>query len=147
MIIGAPDLLLDVVCNDKIDLSKVDILVVDDINLIKKNKQLENLEKVLELLPSEKQNIVYTNRRSKETKYILQKILKAPEEIKVDKTKEQEVDCSPKAVLQTDKKAKPTFNVVEDKEALDLVKKYNSYNNKTPRFILVKGIVAEGEEK
>ena len=50
VIIGAPDLLLDVVNNDKIDLSKVDILVVDDINLIKKNKQLENLEKILDIL-------------------------------------------------------------------------------------------------
>lgn len=149
VIIGAPDLLLDVVNSEKIDLSKVDILVVDDINLIKKNKQLENLEKVLELLPADKQNIVYTNRRSKETQDILQKILKAPEEIKVDKAKEQEVDTTPKVVPtpQVEKKAKPLFNVVEDKEALDLVKKYNSYNGKTPKFILVKGIIAEGEEK
>ena len=40
-----------------------------------KYQQLENLEKILDLLPSEKQNIVYTNRRSKETQDILQKIL------------------------------------------------------------------------
>ena len=149
VIIGAPDLLLDVANNEKVDLSKVDILVVDDINLIKKNKQLENLEKILELLPAEKQNIVYTNRRSKETQGILQKILKAPEEIKVDKNKEQEVDSSSKAThqTQTEKKVKPMFNVVEDREALELVKKYNSYNGKTPRFVLIKGIIAEGEEK
>lgn len=152
VIIGAPDLLLDVVNGEKLDLSKVDILVVDDINLIKKNKQLENLEKILEMLPSEKQNIVYTNRRSKETQSILQKILKAPEEIKVDKNKEQEVDASPKANPQSqqqqpEKKVRPLFNVVEDKEALELAKKYNSYNGKTPKFILVKGIIAEGEEK
>ena len=31
--------------------------------------------------------------------------------------------------------------------SLDLVKKYNSYNGKTPKFILIKGIIAEGEEK
>ena len=37
VIIGAPDLLLDVSANSKVDLRKVDILVVDDINLIKKN--------------------------------------------------------------------------------------------------------------
>lgn len=149
VIIGAPDLLLDVVASEKIDLSKVDVLVVDDINLIKKNKQLENLEKVLELLPADKQNIVYTNRRSKETQDILQKILKAPEEIKVDKNKEQEVDTAPKVapLPQVEKKTKPLFNVVEDKEALELVKKYNSYNGKTPKFILVKGIIADGEEK
>ena len=147
VIIGAPDLLIDVVNNDKVDLSKVDILVVDDINLIKKNKQLENLEKVLDLLPSEKQNIVYTNRRSKETQDILQKILKTPEEIKVDKNKEQEVDTTIKSSSVDEKKTKPLFNIVEDKEALDLVKKYNSYNGKTPKFILVKGIIAEDEER
>ena len=152
VIIGAPDLLLDVADSAKVDLSKVDILVVDDINLIKKNKQLENLEKVLAMLPSEKQNIVYTNRRSKETQDILEKILKTPEEIKIDKTKEQEVYVSIKTpqptVEKNEKKEKTGFvAAVIDKESEDLAKKYKSFNGKTPRFILVKGILAEGEEK
>ncbi|MFR8205350.1 MAG: DEAD/DEAH box helicase [Alphaproteobacteria bacterium] len=73
VIIGSPDLLVEIVENGKIDLSKTNILVVDDINLIKKNKQLDNLEKVLAMLPSEKQNIVYTNRRSRETQEVLEK--------------------------------------------------------------------------
>ena len=90
VVIGSPDLLVDLVENSKFDFSKTNILVVDDINLIKKNKQLENLEKILAILPADKQNVVYTNRRSKETQSVLEKILKAPEEIKVDKTKEQE---------------------------------------------------------
>ncbi|MFV0626182.1 MAG: DEAD/DEAH box helicase [Alphaproteobacteria bacterium] len=94
VIIGSPDLLLELIDENKIDLSNINILVVDDINLIKKQKQLENLEKVLEILPSEKQNIVYTNRRSKETQSILDKILKAPEEIKIDKDKEQEAEIA-----------------------------------------------------
>lgn len=145
VIIGAPDLLLDVSANSKVDLTKVDILVVDDINLIKKNKQLENLEKVLEILPPEKQNIVYTNRRSKETQDILEKILKAPEEIKVDKTKEQEVETP--SVVNKDKKAKTCFSSVEDKEAVELAEKFKSFNGKTPSFILIKGVIAEGEEK
>lgn len=145
VIIGAPDLLLDVSANSKVDLTKVDILVVDDINLIKKNKQLENLEKVLEILPPEKQNIVYTNRRSKETQDILEKILKAPEEIKVDKTKEQEVETP--SVVNKDKKAKTCFSSVEDKEAVELAAKFKSFNGKTPSFILIKGVIAEGEEK
>ena len=91
VIIGAPDLLLDVADNSKVDFSKVDILVVDDINLIKKRHQLANLEKILEKLPVDKQNIVFTNRRSKETQSILDKILKTPTEIKVDKNKEDEM--------------------------------------------------------
>ena len=146
VIIGAPDLLLDVADNAKVDLSKVDILVVDDINLIKKNKQLENLEKILEMLPAEKQNIVYTNRRSKETQGVLEKILKAPEEIKVDKTKEQEVDQSKTAPKAAEKKQKSPVCSLIDEAAVELAKKYNSYNGKVPNFILVKGILAEGEE-
>ena len=54
VIIGSPDLLVDLVEENKIDLSNVTILVVDDINLIKKNKQLGNLEKILDILPANK---------------------------------------------------------------------------------------------
>lgn len=151
VIIGSPDLLIELVNENRIDLAKINILVVDDINLIKKNKQLDNLEKILELLPSEKQNIVYTNRRSKETQGILDKILKAPQEIKVNKDKEQEA-------LQTvaDKPAKPEkankkpvrkhkVEEVQDKEALELMKKYNSFNGKTPRFLLNAGVIVANE--
>ena len=90
VIIASPNLLLDLVAENKVDLSKINILVVDDINLIKKFHQLENLEKVLAILPADKQNIVFTNRRSKETQSILDKILQTPEEIKVNKEKEDE---------------------------------------------------------
>lgn len=45
VIIGSPDLLVELVGEDKLDLTKTNILVVDDINLIKKKKQLGNLEK------------------------------------------------------------------------------------------------------
>lgn len=92
VIIGSPDLLIEVIEEGKLDLSNTNVLVVDDINLIKKNKQLENLEKILDILPADKQNIVYTNRRSKETQGILDRILKTPEEVKIDKTKEQEAE-------------------------------------------------------
>lgn len=144
VIIGAPDLLLEVADGSKVDLSQVDILVVDDINLIKKNKQLPNLEKVLAMLPSNKQNVVFTNRRSKETQDILSQIMQAPAEIKIDKAKEQEADAS-KAV--SEKKCKPAIQEVVDEDAVALAKKYNAFNGNTPRFLLIKGIVAEGEEK
>lgn len=148
VIIGSPELLVDLVKEERVDLSKINILVVDDINLIKKNKQLENLEKILELLPSDKQNIVYTNRRSKETQDILDKILKAPQEIKVNKDKEQEAlqaSTESKPVPQTQKEKHPRSAKhieVEDKEAVALMKKYNSFNGKTPRFLLNAGIIA-----
>ena len=119
VIIGSPDLLVDLAEDSKFDFSKTNILIVDDINLIKKNKQLNNLEKILAILPAQKQNIVYTNRRSKETQSILEKILKAPEEIKVDKDKELETSLNP----QTSKK----MDVAEkNKNSNDFAKSKNS---------------------
>ncbi|MBE6458439.1 MAG: DEAD/DEAH box helicase [Alphaproteobacteria bacterium] len=147
VVLGSPELLVEITEQGKVDLSNTDILVVDDINLIKKNKQLDNLEKILAMLPTEKQNIVYTNRRSKETQDVLEKILKAPEEIKIDKTKEQEAQLT----AQTNK-GKKSFTSqartnILDTEAVDLSKKHKSFNGRTPGFILVKGIIVENEEK
>ena len=90
VIIASPDLLLENLAENRIDVSNVNILVVDDINLIKKKRQLNNLDKILALLPANKQNIVFTTRRSKETQDTLNKILKTPAEIKVDKARESE---------------------------------------------------------
>lgn len=130
VIIGTPDLLLELYAEKNIDLSQINILVVDDINLIKKNKQISNLEKILELLPAEKQNIVYTNRRSREMQDILDKILKSPQEIKVDKDKEEEaINVSQKT---SSKSAQPNL----DPEALSLDKKYNTFKGHTPKFLL-----------
>lgn len=159
VIIGSPDLLVDLVEENKIDLSNVTILVVDDINLIKKNKQLGNLEKILDILPANKQNIVYTNRRSKETQSILEKILKAPEEIKVDKTKEREAAINagsqnhqpaPSSRVRSEnaaaQPAAPRFRTPQkDRQAVELSKKYNSFQGKTPEFLLIQGNLAEGE--
>ncbi len=112
VIIASPSLLVDLLKEDKLDLSNINILVVDDINLIKKLHQLQNLEQVLEVLPADKQNIVFTNRRSKETQDILDKILKTPAEIKIDRAKEQEAvqnESAPVAVEEESVKtnAKP----------------------------------------
>ena len=153
VIIGSPDLLLDVAAEGRVDLSNTNILVVDDINLIKKQKQLANLEKILEMLPADKQNIVYTNRRSRETQDVLDKILKAPQEIKVDKAKEQEAAKSA-PVAEEQVAAQPETQSVKpkstnhhmaqpkrDPEAEALMKKHNSFNGKTPEFILNQGII------
>lgn len=155
VIIGSPDVLLEIVEVGKVDLSNTNILVVDDINLIKKNKQLENLEKILALLPTDKQNIVYTNRRSRETQEVLEKILKAAQEIKIDKDKEQEAELSTQnnqnvkagaSVKNTNSNNKGKNNAL-DKEAVDLAAKNRSYGGRVPAFILVKGVLLENEDK
>lgn len=149
VIIGSPDLLLELIDSGRANLSNTNILVVDDINLIKKNKQLDNLEKILEILPTEKQNIVYTNRRSKETQSILEKILKAPEEIKVDKNKEQEAQLSASNKKLENKKRSPKKRPSDfiDKESERLAEKYANFGNKTPEFLLIKGLLADDKRE
>lgn len=115
VIIASPALLLDLLKEDKVDLSQTNILVVDDINLIKKLHQLKNLEQILEVLPVDKQNIVFTNRRSKETQDILDKILKTPAEIKVDRNKEQEaVQNEPQIENVAEIKAEPDTDTIKE---------------------------------
>lgn len=144
VIIGSPDLLLEVVNSSKADISKTNILVVDDINLIKKNKQLDNLEKILAMLPAEKQNIVYTNRRSKETQSVLEKILKSAEEIKVDKTKEQEAQISAqKNNISNSKHKQQRFISTTDDDAVKTANRNHSFGGKVPEFLLIKGVLAD----
>lgn len=143
VIIGSPDLLLELVAEKNIDLSKINILVVDDINLIKKNKQIANMEKVLELLPADKQNIVYTNRRSRETQDILDKILKSPQEIKVDKNKE----CEAQTATAQQEKASNNKPTPLDEEAVALSKKYDTFKGHTPKFLLIQGAIADTSEQ
>lgn len=145
VIIASPDLLLEINAEGKTDLSTINILVVDDINLIKKRRQLENLRKVLELLPAEKQNIVFTNRRSKETQSILDQILKAPAEIKIDRRKEDEAASQACEQKEEQKVFKPHPAPVLDGESVELAKQYNVFGDKVPAFLLIKGELAEGE--
>lgn len=175
VIIASPNLLLDLIKEEKVDLSKINILVIDDINLIKKYHQLKSLETILEYLPSEKQNIIFTNRRSKETQDILNKILQTPEEIKVDKNKEEEAihseeksseevelktiieelkDSAPvvedkksdkKSERQTRKNQKTRENN-KDSEALSLMKKYRTFGRRTPEFMLTKVELADDNQ-
>lgn len=165
VIIASPNLLVDLLKEEKVDLSQVDILVVDDINLIKKLHQLKNLEIVLEKLPSDKQNIIFTNRRSKETQGILDQILKAPAEIKVDKDKEEEAISQGGEVASVAEESGESANAAQpavetapkkratnkkglnehDAEAVSLMKKYRTFGRWTPEFLLTKIELAADE--
>ena len=164
VIIASPNLLYDLLNEEKIDLSQTDILVVDDINLIKKMHQLDNLCKVLQVLPADKQNIVYTNRRSKETQEILDKILQTPEEIKIDRDKEREainsevitpsedtseVKIPVKEIVRAPKENNKKVAKKEsekDAQAMELVKKYHTFGRNTPAFLLTPVKLAEDNQ-
>ena len=150
VIIAAPDLLLDNLAENRIDLSSTHILVVDDINLIKKKRQLKKLDKILELLPVNKQNIVFTTRRSKETQDTLDKILKTPAEIKIDKAKESEITALGETIPELPAKKETKENKTNssskyktdlkpplfDKRAQDLSRRFKVFGKKVPAFLL-----------
>ena len=155
VIIGAPTLLLDNIKEEKIDISNINILVVDDINLIKKNRGLKKLDEILELLPTDKQNIVFTTRRSKETQDTLNKILKAPAEIKIDKNKESEVKdvqnepTIPVAKQESKPSTKQAIKKTKaplDKKAVELAKKNKAFGFNPPHFLLVECKLIDGED-
>lgn len=165
VIIASPDLLLENINENNLDLTNTNILVVDDINLIKKNRQLNNLDKILELLPVNKQNIVFTTRRSKETQDTLNKILKTPAEIKVDKKQEEVASVEPSLPQEMNKNKKekrqqtpqvekaPILGAKQDlkpplldKKALDLSKRYKVFGKKAPAFLLTDTRLAEETE-
>ncbi len=151
VIIASPNLLVDLMKENKVDLSTVDILVIDDINLIKKLHQLKNLQIVLDALPADRQNIIFTNRRSKETQSILDKILQTPAEIKVDRDKEAEADHEQdneknvKAERSASSAARTTAENQHDYEAVSLMKRYRTFGYKTPEFMLTKVELVEDE--
>jgi hypothetical protein len=102
------------------------------------------------MLPANKQNIVFTNRRSKETQDTLNKILKTPSEIKVDKAKESEVkeikENKP-AMPKNNKKEKPAGQIENmDRKALELAKKYKVFGKRTPAFLLESNKLAHEED-
>lgn len=152
VIIASPSLLFENINENNLDISNINILVVDDINLIKKNRQLSKFEKILELLPADKQNIVFTTRRSKETQSTLDKILKTPAEIKIDKTKESEVkdvnqneplmpqthtpDTSSEKNSDSHRTKRQYRVATQDKKALELARKYKIFGSNPPAFLL-----------
>ncbi|MBR5599242.1 MAG: DEAD/DEAH box helicase [Alphaproteobacteria bacterium] len=155
VIIGAPSLLLDNIKEEKIDISNINILVVDDINLIKKGRGLQKLDEILELLPIDKQNIVFTTRRSKETQDTLNKILKTPAEIKIDKNKESEaknVQNEPTIPENQKKEKAKTKNSYKkskdplDRKAVELAKKNKAFGFNPPHFLLVECKLIEGKD-
>ena len=137
VIIGAPSLLLENITEEKIDISNINILVVDDINLIKKNRQLKNLDKILELLPSDKQNIVFTTRRSKETQDTLNKKESEVKEVQNEPT-------LPKKESKPQKRNKDKTPL--DKKAIELAKKNKAFGFNPPHFLLTECKLVEGDD-
>ena len=128
VIIASPDLFLEICAQNGVDVRKISILVIDDINEIKKEKKFESLEKSIELLPEEKQTIVYASRKSKDIDNLLKNILKEPLSIRI-KTNKKGYFPEP---IKTEalKEESPKEETSKTKETKEATKKETKPKNK-----------------
>gem|GEM_PF-3288513 len=81
LLIATPERLLDVSQRRNIDLSKIEILVLDDADAMCNSGIIDNLKKILKLLPQKKQTLVFYETVSDKLQRFLSEILSNPVEI------------------------------------------------------------------
>lgn len=85
ILIATPGRLLDLVSQRIIDLSQVEILVLDEADRMLDMGFIHDIKKVLKLLPAKRQNLLFSATFSEEIKRLASGILKNPETIEVAK--------------------------------------------------------------
>ncbi len=114
VIISSPDLFLEICAQNGVDVRRISILIIDDINEIKKQKKFADLEKAIDLLPKEKQTVIYTSRKSKEIDNLQKELLNEPLTIRVKSSKKgyfeipEEKPVAIELQKKTTKEEKPT---------------------------------------
>ena len=83
IVVATPGRLLDHVQQQTIDLSAVEILVLDEADRMLDMGFIHDIKRILKLLPSERQNLLFSATFSKEIRKLAAGILNAPVEIEV----------------------------------------------------------------
>lgn len=83
ILIATPGRLLDLVSQKALDLSKVEILVLDEADRMLDMGFIHDIKKVLKLVPAKRQNLLFSATFSTEIKTLANSILKNPETIEV----------------------------------------------------------------
>ncbi len=83
IVVATPGRLLDHVQQQTIDLSSVEILVLDEADRMLDMGFIHDIKRILKLLPSERQNLLFSATFSKEIRKLAAGILNAPVEIEV----------------------------------------------------------------
>lgn len=83
ILIATPGRLLDLVSRQIIDLSQVEILVIDEADRMMDMGFIHDIRKILALLPKKRQNLLFSATFSKEIKSLAYSFLKSPQTIEV----------------------------------------------------------------
>jgi len=83
IVVATPGRLLDHVQQKTIDLSDVEILVLDEADRMLDMGFIRDIKKILALLPRKRQNLLFSATFSKEIRHLAAELLNAPEEIQV----------------------------------------------------------------
>lgn len=85
ILVATPGRLLDHVSQGSVDLSKVEILVLDEADRMLDMGFIHDIRKILSLLPAKRQNLLFSATFSEEIRGLAKGLLKAPLEIQVAK--------------------------------------------------------------
>jgi superfamily II DNA/RNA helicase len=87
IVVACPGRLLDLANDGAIDLSKVDTLVLDEADQMLDQGFLPDIKRIIKLLPSRRQNLVFSATMPQEVRSLVNKILVNPVEVHADHTK------------------------------------------------------------
>ncbi|MFW2606305.1 DEAD/DEAH box helicase [Aliarcobacter butzleri] len=85
IIIATPGRLLDLISQDSLDLSKIEFLVLDEADRMLDMGFINDIKKILAILPKQRQNLLFSATFSNEIKKLADSLLKSPVLVEVSK--------------------------------------------------------------
>ncbi|MFW2441895.1 DEAD/DEAH box helicase [Aliarcobacter butzleri] len=85
IIIATPGRLLDLISQDSLDLSKIEFLVLDEADRVLDMGFINDIKKILAILPKQRQNLLFSATFSNEIKKLADGLLKSPVLVEVSK--------------------------------------------------------------
>jgi ATP-dependent RNA helicase RhlE len=105
IVVATPGRLLDHVNQGTIDLSSVEILVLDEADRMLDMGFIRDIKKILQAMPGKRQNLLFSATFSREIKSLASKLLESPQEIQVT-PENSTVDRVKQVVYPVDKRRK-----------------------------------------
>ena len=117
LVVATPGRLLDHADKQTIDLSSIDMLVLDEADRMLDMGFMEDVDKVLALLPEQRQNMIFAGTMNEAVKTLSDKLLKSPEVVEIAGP-EINVDEISQHVYRVDKRRKTELlaHLVEQNE-------------------------------
>lgn len=146
ILIATPGRLLDLVSQQVIDLSHVEILVLDEADRMLDMGFIHDIKKILKLMPPQRQNLLFSATFSDEIKKLAAGILKNPQTIEVAK-QNAATDLVTHVIYPVDNKRKKellSFLIIKNKWEQVLVFTRTKHGaNKLAKQLSMDGIISE----